>query len=150
MVLNDFEYGAILQKIKVIMPQAEEDQMYDLTDGQAIDHYVVAKPQVDQKLFVTRTPYQFHITIQRETLKEAFLSESASSGFAAFCNSAKIFSTRIPLGPIQEPIQSTFSSLEYTAILVLEPASLETPLTITTPSAISGISSSNILRTKPE
>lgn len=81
MVLNDFEYGAILQKIKVIMPQAEEDQMYDLTDGQAIDHYVVAKPQVDQKLFVTRTPYQFHITIQRETLKEAFLSESAMGSF---------------------------------------------------------------------
>ncbi len=83
MVLNDFEYGAILQKIKVIMPQAEEDQMYDLTDGQAIDHYVVAKPQVDQRLFVTRTPYQFHITIQHETLKEAFLNESAMGSFIA-------------------------------------------------------------------
>ena len=81
MVLNDFEYGAILQKIKVIMPQAEEDQMYDLIDGQAIDHYVVAKPDVNQKLFVTRTPYQFHITVQRETLKEAFLSESAMGSF---------------------------------------------------------------------
>ena len=81
MVLNDFEYGAILQKIKVVMPQAEEDQMYDLVDGQAIDHYVVAKPTVDQKLFVTRTPYQFKITIQRETLKEAFLSDSAMGSF---------------------------------------------------------------------
>ena len=81
MVLNDFEYGAILQKIKVKMPTAEEDQMYDLTDGQAIDHYVVAKPEVDQKLFVTRTPYQFHITIQRKTLKEAFLDEAAMGAF---------------------------------------------------------------------
>lgn len=81
MVLNDFEYGAILQKIKVIMPQAEKDQMYDLIDGQAIDHYVVAKPDVNQKLFVTRTPYQFHITVQRETLKEAFLSDSAMGSF---------------------------------------------------------------------
>lgn len=81
MVLDDYEYGAILQKIKIVMPTAEEDQMYDLTDGQAIDHYVVAKPNVDQKLFVTRTPYQFHITIQRETLKEAFLSESAMGSF---------------------------------------------------------------------
>ena len=81
MVLNDFEYGAILQKIKVVMPQAEQDEMYTLTDGQAIDHYIVAKPVVDQKLFVTRTPYQFHITIQRETLKEAFLSEGAMGSF---------------------------------------------------------------------
>lgn len=83
MVLNDFEYGAILQKIKVMMPQAESDEMYGLTDGVSVDHYVVSKPVVDQKLFVTRTPYQFHITIQRETLKEAFLSEEAMGGFIA-------------------------------------------------------------------
>lgn len=81
MVINDFEYGAILQKIKVIMPVAEEDQSYDLIDGQSVDHYEVSKPQVDQKLFVTRTPYQFKITIQREHLKEAFLSEAAMGGF---------------------------------------------------------------------
>ena len=81
MVINDFEYGAILQKIKVIMPVAEEDESYDLIDGQTVDHYKISKPQVDQKLFVTRTPYQFKITIQREHLKEAFLSEAAMGGF---------------------------------------------------------------------
>lgn len=81
MVINDFEYGAILQKIKVMMPVAEEDQSYDLVDGQTVDHYEIAKPSVDQKLFVTRTPYQFKITIQDEHLKEAFLSESAMGAF---------------------------------------------------------------------
>ena len=83
MVLNDFEYGAILQKIKVIMPEAEKDEMYGLVDGNSVDHYKVAKPDVNQKLFVTRTPYQFHITIQRETLKEAFLDETAMGSFIA-------------------------------------------------------------------
>ena len=81
MVINDFEYGAILQKIKVIMPVAESDEMYGLTDGQSVDHYKVAKPEVDQKLFVSRTPYQFHITVQRETLKEAFLTPDAMGSF---------------------------------------------------------------------
>lgn len=81
MVINDFEYGAILQKIKVVMPKAEEDESYDLIDGQSVDHYKVSKPVVDQKLFVTRTPYQFKITIQDEHLKEAFLSESAMGSF---------------------------------------------------------------------
>lgn len=81
MVINDFEYGAILQKIYVHMPVAEEDQSYDLTDGSSVDHYEISKPVVDQKLFVTRTPYQFKITIQDEHLKEAFLSESAMGAF---------------------------------------------------------------------
>lgn len=76
MVLTDFEFGAILQKLYVHMPEAEADPMYNLTDGQAIDHYTVKKPVVDQKLFVTRTPYMFMVTIQRQTLKEAFLSEA--------------------------------------------------------------------------
>lgn len=83
LVLNDFEYGAILQKIKIAMPAAEEDESYGLTDGQSVDHYKVSKPVVNQKLFVTRSPYQFKITIQREHLKEAFLSESAMGGFLA-------------------------------------------------------------------
>ena len=81
MVLNDFEYGAILQKVKVMMPEAEADESYDLIDGNTVDHYKIAKPQIDQKLFVTRTPYQYHITIQRVHLKEAFLSAEAMGSF---------------------------------------------------------------------
>ena len=81
MVLNDFEYGAILQKIKVNMPDAKSDSMYGLEDGQSVDHYIVAKPVVKQKLFVSRTPYSFYITIQRETLKEAFTGDSPMAGF---------------------------------------------------------------------
>ena len=81
MVLNDFEYVAILQKIKVEMPIAEQDESYGLTNGASVDHYVVAKPDVIQKLFVTRTPYQYKITIQRSTLKEAFLSADAMGAF---------------------------------------------------------------------
>lgn len=81
MVLNDFEYGAILQKIKVEMPEAEVDEMYGLLDGASVDHYKVAKPEVKQKLFVTRTPYQYHITIQRSTLKEAFLGATEMGAF---------------------------------------------------------------------
>lgn len=83
MVLSDFEYGAVLQKVKVAMPSAEEDDSYGLTDGESVDHYKVSKPVVTQKLFVTRSPYQFKITIQREHLKEAFTSESAMGGFIA-------------------------------------------------------------------
>lgn len=81
MVMDDFEYGAILQKIKVHMPDAEADQSYGLTDGTSVDQYEVAKPVATQKLFVTRTPYQFKITIQRDHLKEAFDSVEQMGGF---------------------------------------------------------------------
>lgn len=83
MVISDMEFGAIMQKVRVAMPTAVEDPTYSLTNGEAIDHYTVAKPTAQQKLFVTRTPYMFKITIQRETLKEAFLSVEAMGSFIA-------------------------------------------------------------------
>ncbi len=81
MVVSDMEYGMILQKIKVEMPVAEADDTYNLVNGQSIDPWVVAKPVAHQKLFVVRTPYQYKITIQRKTLKEAFLTPEAMGSF---------------------------------------------------------------------
>lgn len=81
MVLDDFEYGAILQKIRVHLTEAETDPAYGLTDGYSVDPWTVNKPDVEQKLFVTRTPYMFHVTIARKQLKEAFLSESGMGAF---------------------------------------------------------------------
>ena len=81
MVLNDFEYGAILQKVKVHMPDAIDDPSYDLTDGQSVDPWTVYKPDVEQKLFIKRTPYMFAQTISRKGLKEAFTSAEQMGGF---------------------------------------------------------------------
>ena len=81
MVRNDFEWGAILQKIRVHMPDAQSDPAYSLTDGQSVDPWTVYKPEVEQKLFVTRTPYMFAVSIARDQLKEAFTGESAMGAF---------------------------------------------------------------------
>lgn len=81
MVLNDFEYGAILQKIRVHLVDAEADPAYELTDGESVDQWTINKPDVEQKLFVSRTPYMFSVTIARKQLREAFLSEASMGAF---------------------------------------------------------------------
>ena len=83
MVRDDFEWGAILQKIRVHMPDAVADPAYSLTDGQSVDPWTVYKPDVEQKLFVTRTPFMFPVTIARDQLKEAFTSDAAMGAFIA-------------------------------------------------------------------
>ena len=83
MLVDDMTWGAICAKIRVEMPSATSDPTFSLTDGESVDPYVVSKPVAHQKLFVTRTPYMFQITIQRETLKEAFLSPEAMGSFIA-------------------------------------------------------------------
>lgn len=83
LIVSDMQWGAILQKVRVEMPTAVADPMYELTDGESVDMYTVAKPKAHQKLFVTRTPYMFQITIQQQTLREAFLSPEAMGSFIA-------------------------------------------------------------------
>lgn len=83
MVRNEFEWGAILQKIRVRLPELESDPAYNLTDGQSVDPWTIYKPDVTQKFFVTRTPYMLPVTIAREQLKEAFTGESMMGAFIA-------------------------------------------------------------------
>lgn len=81
MVRDDFEMGAILQKIRVKMQEAVSDPAYELENGESVDPWTVYKPDVNQKLFVTRSPYMIPVTIARMQLKEAFVSESAMGAF---------------------------------------------------------------------
>lgn len=81
MVLDSMQWGNIVQKIKVSMPEATEDESYSLVNGKSVDMYKVANPKVTQSFFTTETPYQFFVTIKRTQLKEAFTSEASMNGF---------------------------------------------------------------------
>lgn len=82
-VLNDYEYGAILQKIKVSMPSATQEFSIPLEDGTEVNPWKVSLPEATQKLFYKRTPYTFYRTIQLEWLREAFLNAGAMSAFVS-------------------------------------------------------------------
>lgn len=77
------EWGAILRKIAVDMPELVEEKAIPLVDGQTVDQYQVKLPKVHEYLFVSRTPYSAFVTIQRAWLKEAFLSEDNMETFIA-------------------------------------------------------------------
>ena len=104
-VESDMEWGAIVQKIDVELPEAVEDPSFDLVDGESVDPWKIAKPKVHQKLFVGRNPFMFHITISRRLLKEAFLSESAMGSFIS-----------VIFGKIRNMIEASYEDLARTAL----------------------------------
>lgn len=78
---DSIEWGNILQKLKVAMPDAEEDQSYNLVDGTSVDQYKINKAKVNQLLFTTETPWQTHITVHLDELEKAFVDSSAMGAF---------------------------------------------------------------------
>lgn len=81
LVYEDMEWGAIVQKIKYEAPDAVEDPSAELEDGQSVDHYKVYKGKVNQKLFLTRAPYMFPVTIPDAWIEEAFTGPSQMGSF---------------------------------------------------------------------
>ena len=77
------EWGALVQKLTVEMPDAVADDMYKVgqMDGQALDHYIINNPKAKQKIFDKETPYSFFITMQEKMLTEAFLNAGAMASF---------------------------------------------------------------------
>lgn len=78
---DSIEWGNILQKLKVGMPDAEEDKSYNLKDGTSVDQYTINKAKVNQLLFTTETPWQTHITVHLEQLEKAFIDSNAMGTF---------------------------------------------------------------------
>lgn len=78
---DSIEWGNILQKLKIGMPDAEEDQSYNLEDGNSVDMYKINKAKVNQLLFTTETPWQTHITVHLDALEKAFVDSSAMGAF---------------------------------------------------------------------
>ena len=81
MVKDDFEWGAIVQKVAVLMPEFEADESWELQDGASVDHWKISKPDVFQKLFVKRSPYKVRITKSLYQMQEAFLNEESFARF---------------------------------------------------------------------
>lgn len=78
---DSIEWGNILQKLKIGMPDVEKDDSYDLVDGTSVDQYKINKAKVNQLLFTTETPWQTHITVHLDDLEKAFIDSSAMGVF---------------------------------------------------------------------
>lgn len=78
---DSIEWGNVIQKLKIGMPDAEEDQSYNLKDGNSVDMYKINKAKVNQLLFTTETPWQTHITVHLRDLKKAFINVESMGVF---------------------------------------------------------------------
>lgn len=99
---TELEFGAILQRLRVAPVDAQAGEQFNISDAlQAadLDPYVIQLPDVAQTLFKDFKAYQFGVTVTREQLKSAFVSEAALAAFiegvyTAIANSVEIYIER--------------------------------------------------------
>lgn len=81
-VKEPFEYGCILQKINVKLPEARENKSWEIGAGDYKPEFApVIKPTVRQKLFDKISTWEVAVTIPDRILKTAFLNGTAMAVF---------------------------------------------------------------------
>lgn len=82
MVRHPFEYGCIVQKIYVDMPEAKQNNSWEIgKEGYTPVFAPVIKPTATQKLFKGITTWEVDVTIPDYMLRTAFLNETSMATF---------------------------------------------------------------------
>lgn len=77
MVREPFEYGCILQKIYVDLPDAKENNSWEIGKENYTPTFApVIKPKLEQKLFNKQTTWEIDVTIPDFMFRTAFTSET--------------------------------------------------------------------------
>ena len=80
-IFEGWEWGSILQKISGGLPEAQENETWELQDGASYDPNVFKKPSVVVKFFNKRYTFEVQLSVTDEQVKESFLSREQLNNF---------------------------------------------------------------------
>ena len=88
-MMDSWEYGAILEKIQYEgLPEAEDNDSWNLVDGQSYDPNVFHKPTVSAKFYSERRTFDIEMSFARRQVKTAFTSGAQIQAFFAMIETA--------------------------------------------------------------
>lgn len=87
-LMDGWEYGSVLEKIAADLPEATENESWDLTDGASYDPNVFYKPSVSAKFFNSRVTFEVPLSITERQVKESFSNAGQLNGFISMLYNA--------------------------------------------------------------
>lgn len=88
-LMDGWEYGAILQKVTYdTLPEATENDSWDLEDGKSYDPNVFTQPKVSGKFFQKRTTFEIPMSFAERQVKSAFDSAGQMNAFFSMIHNA--------------------------------------------------------------
>lgn len=87
-LMDGWEYGSVLEKIRADLPVAEENESWELTDRTSYDPNIFYKPNVSAKFFNKRTTFEIPMSFTERQVKESFSNAEQMNGFLSMLNNA--------------------------------------------------------------
>ena len=87
-LMDAWEFGSVLEKISADVPEAEENDTWDLKDKQTYSQDVFHKPTVTAKFFNSKVTFEVPVSITERQVKESFSNAAQLNGFISMIYSA--------------------------------------------------------------
>lgn len=80
-LMDAWEFGSVVEKIHSEMPDAVENESWELTDGQSYDPHVFHQPVAEAKFFNKMVTFEIDRSITELQVKQSFSSATQLNGF---------------------------------------------------------------------
>lgn len=87
-LMDAWEFGSVLEKISADVPEAEENDTWDLKDKQTYSQDVFHKPTVTAKFFNSKVTFEVPVSITERQVKESFSNAAQLNGFISMIYAA--------------------------------------------------------------
>lgn len=87
-LMDAWEFGSVLEKISADVPEAEENDTWNLKDGRSYDQDVFHKPTVTAKFFNSKVTFEVPVSITERQVKESFSNAAQLNGFISMIYAA--------------------------------------------------------------
>lgn len=80
-VMDSWEFGSVLQKISADLPEATENETWNLVDRQSYDPNVFYKPSVSAKFYNSKVTFEIPLSFTERQVKESFSGANELNAF---------------------------------------------------------------------
>lgn len=96
-LMDSWDYGAVVEKITTEMPEATENASWDLTDGTDYSPNVFYKPTVSTKFFNNKVTFEIDMSFTEMQVRESFSSATEVNSFLSMLYNAveKSFTVKV-------------------------------------------------------
>ena len=87
-LMDGWEYGSIMEKVSAHLPDAQENESWELTDGASYDPHVFYKPEITVKFWNNRITFEVPISITERQVKSSFSNATQLNAFFSMIQTA--------------------------------------------------------------
>ena len=87
-LMDAWEFGSVLEKISADVPEAEENDTWNLKDGTEYSQDVFHRPTVAAKFFNSKVTFEVPVSITERQVKESFSNAAQLNGFISMIYAA--------------------------------------------------------------